>query len=145
MEFYKFWEILNERNFPERPDTPPETPDWSDEDLEWGEWEEDGTTVRMNNGHFVDGQNRPVPFLDQYAAQVQGWDQTYGISLQFNKMVGTLPGEDNETTGEFKDDEEVRVELENLALADVKNPQNKIELPDNLIPKVKAQFFRGYE
>jgi len=145
MDFYKFWEILNERNFPERPDTPPEYPEWSDEDLEWSSREEDGVTLKLVNGHFVDARNKPVPFLDQYAPQVQGWDQTRGISLEFNKMYGTLPGFENPKTGESSDDEVVRVDLEKPSLSDYSNPENKIELPDNLIAKIKAHFFMGYE
>lgn len=154
MDFYRFWEILSEnksewvhntRSFAERPDSPPEHPTWEDKDLHWGEWEEDGATVRLVDGHFVDARNKPVPFLDQYASQVQGWDQTRGISLEYNIMYGTLPGREDPRTGESSDDENVRVELDKLALSDYKDPGNKIELPDSMIASVKAHFFKGYD
>jgi len=156
MDFYRFWQILdgnknewihNTRRFPEPPDSPPEYPDleWDDQDLHWSDWEEDGVTVRLVNGHFVDSKNKPVPFLDEYATQVQNWDQTHGISLDWNRMIGTLPGFENPRTGEYRDDEDVRIELEKLALSDYKNPRNRIDLPRALISKIKAHFFRGYE
>jgi hypothetical protein len=145
MDFYKFCQILNERSFPERPDTPPDHPEWEDKDLQWSDWDEDGVAVKLVDGRFVDSKNSPVPFLDQYATQAQNWDQTHGISLQFHKMIGTLPGFEDPRTGEHPDDEQVAVRLEKLALADFKNQQNKIELPDNLIYKVKAHFFPGYD
>lgn len=145
MDFYKFWEILNERSFPEPPDTPPEYPHWTDhygdEDLEWGDWEEDSSAVKVANGHFVDGRNKPLPFLDPYVAQVQGWDQNK-MYLDYMSMIGTLRGRENPKTGEGFDDENVRVEIKNLALVD---PTNKIELPDRLYPWFKAHFFRGYD
>jgi hypothetical protein len=155
MDFYKFWQILENKNewihgvrkFPEPPDTPPDYPEnnWDDDDLVWGDWEEDGTTVKLMNGRFVDFKNNPLPFLDEYVGQVQNWDQSRGISLDWSRKYGTLPGFENPKTGQYRDDEEVKVELEKLSLSDYKNPNNKIELPDNLIAKVKNHFFKGYD
>jgi hypothetical protein len=152
MDFYRFWKILNEnknewKRFPEPPDSPPEYhgSDWEDKDLRWSDWEEDGVTVRLVSGHFVDSRNRPLPFLDEYADQVQNWDQTHGISLDWSRMLGTLPGLENPRTGAYRDDEDVRIELDKLALSDYKNHTNRIELPDSFIPNIKAHFFRGYE
>jgi hypothetical protein len=154
MDFYKFWQILdgnkNEwahgvRRFPERPDTPPDLPTWEDKDLRWSDWEEDGTNLRLVDGHFFDFRNRPLPFLDEYAPQAQNWNQTHGIYLNYQKMYGTLPGSDDPRGGESWDDQDVRVELEKPALSDPSNPENRIDLPERLTTKIKSHFFPGYE
>jgi len=147
MDFYRFWQIIEENygRFPERSDSPPEYPTWEDEDLMWGEWEEDGMTVRLVGGRFVDAKGKPLPFLDKYAPLVSTWDQTRGISLEYERMYGTLPGSENPRNGEGWDDEDVRVELKNAYLADYSNAQNKIELPGNVLSAIKTHYFKGYE
>jgi hypothetical protein len=154
MDFYRFWEILSENknewnSSPEPSDNPPEYTNWSDrytdDDLKWTDWEEDGVTVKLVGGHFFDARNKPMPFLDQYANQVQNWDQTRGISLDYERMYGTIRGAENPRTGEGWDDETVRVELKNPVLSDYANPQNKIELPDSILGNIKSHFFKRYE
>lgn len=147
MDFYRFWEIIEENygRFPEPPDSPPEYPSWEEEDLKWSEWEEDGVTLRLVDGHFVDARRKPLPFLDKYVPLVSNWDQTHGISLDYERMYGTLPGGDNPRTGESWDDEDVRVELKGASLSDYGNPRNRIELPDNLLGAIKSHFFKDYK
>ena len=150
MNFYRFWQIIEENygrygRFPERPDSPPEYPTWEDKDLVWDEWDEDGNTVRLVGGRFVDERGNLVPFLDKYAPLVSKWDQTNGMMLAYEKMYGTLQGSENPRTGEEEDDEVVRVELKNAYLGDYSNDQNKIELPNNMLSAIKVHYFKGYE
>ncbi len=147
-----FYEWLNENGYDSwKLSTPPdwEGPDWSDNDLEWTDWEENSESVWLVNKQFIDARKRIMPWLSQFLEEVNKWnfqdlnvtpeklDHSKSLSLNFNAEFGNYPATENPKTGEGHDSIPLRVNIKNPILTD---GNNQIDL-SGLEGKIVRHFY----
>lgn len=168
-----FYEFLAEYGYDSwKLASPPdwEGPDWTEEDLEWSDWEENSESVWLVNGQFMDRKRNPLPWLQPWVEEVKKWgaedhselpwkkhnpdlfsrgwwpvegmaDHSKSLSIEYKYKTGELPGGENPKTGKGWDAHTVRVEIESPVLTDGKN---KSDLSD-VAGKIEKHFYPQYE
>lgn len=176
ISFYEFYKLMESNNWERGYDSwklsePPGWGghDWSEDDLEWTDWEDNSESVWLVNGQFVDSKRTPLPWLQPWVEEVKKlgsedhkelpwvhekpersifWpkdgmaDHSKSIGIEFEVRYGYLRGGENPKTGESWEPETVAVEMKSpvLAIGD----EHKLDL-SSVEGKITSHFYSKYE